>query len=137
TQARVMLLAVLDLTRNKHGAAPLGLGGLGRSLRPAALLLASATATATTATTLGTLTTLPATGSALRGLLGLTLGTGVRGLAVVDPYVVEVAAVRGTCLEEAVVDVAAKLVQRDPSLAVALRAGHLCTTLPATTLDPE
>src|SRR5699024_4468198 len=55
----------------------------------------------------------------------------------VDPHLDADAAERRTCLEEAVVDVGAQRVQRDPPLAVELRAGHLCPTQAATTLDPD
>src|SRR5690606_34288079 len=94
------------------GRAGLGLGRLALAAAAATLRTLAALAAATAR-------------GALRGLLGLALGAGGRGVALVDPHLDADAAERGAGLEEAVVDVGAEGVQRHAALAVELRPAHL------------
>src|SRR5690606_25279907 len=64
-------------------------------------------------------------------------GPGAGDLALVDPDLHADAAEGGLGLVEAVVDVGAQGVQRDPTLAVELRARHLRAAPPPRALDPS
>src|SRR5712692_169655 len=68
---------------------------------------------------------------------GLALGPGLRRLAAVYPDLHADPAEGGPCLVEAVVNVSAERVQRDPALAVELRPGHLRAAQPARALHPD
>src|ERR1019366_4229312 len=111
--------------------------------QPSSLVLAAGAAAvargAGTATGRGVLRrrAIPARARAQRGRGRLALGPGLRGLAAVDPDLHANPAEGGPGLVEAVVDVGAPSVQRDPALAVELRPRHLGAAEAPRALHPD
>src|SRR5262245_15836215 len=146
-------------TLGRRGA--VGTGGAGRAGRPGragplattavrATALAAATAvgtaavaaTATVAAVAAVRTPAAVTPTTTRcrrasRSLRLSLGAGAGHLTAVDPHLDADPAEGRTRLVEAVVDVGPQRVQRDPALAVELRARHLRAAEPTRALDPD